>query len=401
VPLQAAIFSKGTATQSYPQAFAISEKFIPSSQQADATGIGFAQTAYGILQLNDTLQPFTTRDYALAPFNAPGLAEERNSSWTANTTLYSMDLQCEEPRRYRGTYGSGYNSSAGCTVETGTFGTEIVGTTSNSTPADLAPVLGVKRFSSFFSIYHGDSYHRDQKPIATDSVLEDSCPETGNRTFFAAFVRNRAQTNDRAENVTAMFCKNTYYEQKVEATIDAKTKIPKFIVAQEEKRPMSPDIFDGRTFERRIDTAQEFWIPRSNRLPSNRVPTYLERFRDMEVGAYRNEVRPLTSMAFTQTKHDLHEFSDPLIMKNAYEAAYRFLFVNAMAEVLATNFTTTTRESPGRRLVETEAVLLEPVFVYLVEGFLGAVSVCALVLLYMSMSGRNKGTLRGDPGMFA
>jgi hypothetical protein len=106
-------------------------------------------------------------------------------------------------------------------------------------------------------------------------------------------------------------------------------------------------------------------------------------------------------MAFTQTKHDLHEFSDPLIMKNAYEAAYRFLFVNAMAEVLATNFTTTTRESPGRRLVETEAVLLEPVFVYLVEGFLGAVSVCALVLLYMSMSGRNKGTLRGDPGMFA
>jgi hypothetical protein len=401
VPLQAAIFSKGTATQSYSQAFSISEKFIHSSLQKDATGIGFAQTAYGILNLNDTLQPFTTRDYALAPFHAPGLAEERNSTWTVNTTLYSMDLQCEEPRRYRGTKGpAGYNSSAGCTVETGTFGTEIVGTSSNNTPADLASVLGVKPFSSFFSIYHGDSYHSDQQPTLTNSVLEDSCPKTGNRTFFAAFVRNRAQPNDRANNVTAMFCKNIYYEQKVEATIDAITKIPKSVVEQEEKRSMSSEMFDGPTFERRIDTAQTIPVPRGDYLPSKRVPTYLERFRDMEVGAYQNEVRPLMSMAFTQTKHNLHEFSDPVIMKNAYEAAYRFLFVNAMAEVLATNFTTTTRDSPGRRQVEIEAVLLEPVFVYLVEGFLGAVSICALILLYMSLPGRDKGKLRSDPGMF-
>jgi hypothetical protein len=87
-------------------------------------------------------------------------------------------------------------------------------------------------------------------------------------------------------------------------------------------------------------------------------------------------------------------------MKTAYEAAYRVLFVNAMAEVLATNFTTTTKDSPGWRQVESEAVLLEPVFVYLVEGFLGAVSICALILLYMSLLGKSRGRLRGDPGMF-
>jgi hypothetical protein len=394
------MFSTGKAIHTYPHVFAISQKFIHSSQQKDLMGIGYAQSVYGILNLNDTLQPFTTLDYALAPFTAPGLADGQNSTWTVNTTLYSLDLQCEEPEKYRGKFGPGYNSSAGCTVETGAFGTEIVGTVSNNTPIDLAPLVGVKRFSSFFSIYHGDSYHIDQKPMLATSILEDACPKTGNRTFFAAFVQNRAKPEDKANDVTAMFCKNFYYEQKVEAIIDAITKIPQKIVEQEQKRPISPEMLDGPTFERRIDTGQPTVIPRGDRLPSERPPTYLERFRDMDVGAFKNEVRPLMAMAFTQSKHSLQEFSDYEVMKTAYEAAYRVLFVNAMAEVLATNFTTTTKDSPGWRQVESEAVLLEPVFVYLVEGFLGAVSICALILLYMSLPGKSRGRLRGDPGMF-
>jgi hypothetical protein len=363
--------------------------------------IDWAQYTYGILNLNDTLQPFTTREYALVPFTAPGLAEKQNSTWTVNTTLYSLDVHCEEPLQYFGKFGPAYNSSAGCTVETGTFGTEIVGTLSNNnTPTDLAPWLGVKPFSSFFSIYHGDSSTMIQKPTLTDSVLEDSCPVTGNRTFFAAFVRNKAKLGDSANTVTALFCKNFYYEQKVEATVDAITKIPKMIIQQEQKRPLSPEIFDGPSFERKIDTALPFYIPRGDHLPIDRVPTYLERFRGMNVGAFENEVRPLMAMAFTQSKHDLNEFSDPAVLKNAYEAACRVLYANAMAEVLTTNFTITTKDSPGRRQVESEAVLLEPVFVYLVQGFLGAVSVCAIILLYISLSGRCKGRLRDDPGMF-
>jgi hypothetical protein len=91
------MFSTGKAIHTYPHVFAISQDFIHSSQQKDLMGIGYAQSVYGILNLNDTLQPFTTLDYALAPFTAPGLADGQNSTWTVNTTLYSLDLQCEEP----------------------------------------------------------------------------------------------------------------------------------------------------------------------------------------------------------------------------------------------------------------------------------------------------------------
>jgi hypothetical protein len=42
-----------------------------------------------------------TRDYTLAPFapeNKDLGEEERNETWTASTTLYSLDLHCEAPR---------------------------------------------------------------------------------------------------------------------------------------------------------------------------------------------------------------------------------------------------------------------------------------------------------------
>jgi hypothetical protein len=401
VPLQAAIFSMGKATHTYPQVFAISEKFIHSSQQKELTGIGYAQSAYGILNLNDTQQPFTTLNYTLAPFTALELVEELNSTWTVNTTLYSLDVLCEEPLRYLGKFGPAYNNSAGCTVEMGTFGTEIVGTLNNYTPTDLALLLGTKRFSTFLSVYHGNGIdHLNQWPELAWGALEDSCPQTGNRTFFAAFVQNRAKPEDKENNVTAMFCKNFYYEQQVEASIDAITKIPQIIVKQGQKQPISPEMFDGPTFESRIDTALPTFISRGDRLPIERAPTYLEQFSTMEVGGFRNEVRPLMGMAFTQSKHDLQRFSDPEVLKDAYEAAYRFLYVNAMAEILATSFTTTTKNSPGRRKIEIEAVVLEPVFVHLVEVLLGAVSICALVLLYMSLPARCRGGLHDDPGMF-
>jgi hypothetical protein len=96
VPLQAGIFFVAKITPTYEQDFLVSTKFIPASAQADALTLGFAQSVYGILIFNDTLPPFMTHTYTLAPFTALESSARSGTwsgTWTADTTLYTMDLQ--------------------------------------------------------------------------------------------------------------------------------------------------------------------------------------------------------------------------------------------------------------------------------------------------------------------
>ena len=56
-----------------------------------------AYSVYAILSLNDTLPPFMTKTYALAPFRSKAAATAPSDpDWKVNATLYSLDLDCQE-----------------------------------------------------------------------------------------------------------------------------------------------------------------------------------------------------------------------------------------------------------------------------------------------------------------
>jgi hypothetical protein len=403
VPLQAGIFSTDNVTRTFEHTFVLSEKFMHSSVQASQLTLSYAQSAYGILNLNESTPAFMALNYTLAPFAAPGLTTDHNGTWTANTTLYSLNLVCEEAHSGFGVYN---NSAGDCSVGMSNFGNYTIGQSLPTKTGGVNPNMRVKSFSGFYSGYFGGHDHYFGTRSGSSGLgytMQFSCPRSGNRTFFAAFIRNKDRKEDRQNNVTAVFCKPSYYEQMVQATVDAKTKSPISYVGLESIKPLTPALFNGTVFEETLASGQRQLRSRENNLPVDVLPRYLERLYDTDLTpmmVYSNnfDLPPMLAMAMTASKKPLQDLLDPRALIEAYETAYRLLFVRAMTDVLKTDFSSATNLAVGERMLRSQAIILEPVFTYLVVAFLGLVSLSAIALLYIGTI-RNKGIrLSDDPG---
>jgi hypothetical protein len=408
VPVQAGIFSTARVVQVHPQDFVVSQKYIHASDQERDLTLSYARSAYGILELNDTLPAYMTMEYTLAPFTASGGTRRAKGTWTANTTLYSLDLHCEEGR-------SGFSadfkapahfSSNGCFMVDGDFNNQTTDGPPKSITQVLDPQLRVKTFSAMYLGRHDyyDHYYYGER---RDSVTLPLACNTGNVTFFAAFVRNKAKEENPRNPATTLFCRPDYYEQPVEATVDAVTKIPTSVLELGGKRPLASGLFNTSIFEQTLSTGSRPIRTRDNSVPMARLPRYLERMSDLDLtpahfgvfGANSNELPAMLAMALTTSGHDQADFLDPRNLADAYRAAYRLMFIRAMTDVLNTDFSSATIESMGQQQSQTEAVILEPVFTYIVEGLLALVSLAAIALLWITVMQRKKRILRGDPGM--
>jgi hypothetical protein len=124
------------------------------------------------------------RDYALAPFapeNKNSEEEERNETWTASTTLYSLDLHCEAPRlelihdsrwdrdEY---YYVGINDCQWPFNLLENIGNYTIG--SNSRHSNEEQYI-TKKFTPFYVGY----YSTDN----SDYYLESHCPKKANHTW--------------------------------------------------------------------------------------------------------------------------------------------------------------------------------------------------------------------------
>lgn len=79
--------------------------------------LDFAHSSYNIVTLNETLPPFTARNYTLVPFEIPtmndsGAEHSETRERTAPTTLHGLDMHCE-PAIESETFSGEYNNS-GC-----------------------------------------------------------------------------------------------------------------------------------------------------------------------------------------------------------------------------------------------------------------------------------------------
>ncbi|KAF2623217.1 hypothetical protein BU25DRAFT_414485 [Macroventuria anomochaeta] len=411
VPLQASILSVKQTTRTYPETFAVSSNFIPSSMQESGLGLRYAQSAYGILELNETLPSFMSRNYTLAPFKAKtSHAPSGNlDTWTTNTTVYSMDMQCQIVdtfvqvgcdkgcREFPTTY---FNTSAGCTVGLPDFVNNTIGT-----PLRIRAGIsdGKARYKTFSTVYAG--YYKDRSfPNNVNTTLQNS-PCKG--TVVAAFIRNKSKDTDPPNNITAIACRPSYYEQNVEATINVVTKKPLELNFHGPKRPLSEVLFNSSLFEGTVASAisRSNDIDRSDNLPGTVLPNYREGNNDLDLSPYGPgsglQLPHMAAMAIAISEHRIADFLDPIVLQEAYESAYRLLFVRSMVDVLATNFSDHTVETDGQRVVRTETLLFEPTFTYLVECLLGLVSLSAIALLCISIHESGYKKLIDEPGSIA
>jgi hypothetical protein len=189
--------------------------------------------------------------------------------------------------------------------------------------------------------------------------------------------------------------------------VDALTKIPFGIADLGRKRPLTPGLFNATVFDQTLSTGSRVIRTRDDSAPMARLLRYLERMYDIDLtaaqlsvyGAESNELPAMLAMALTTSGHNLEDFLDPAILADAYRAAYRLMFVRAMTDVLRTDFSSATMESLRQQQFQTDAVILEPIFTYIVEDFLALVSLAAMALLWLTIFHTKNRKFRGDPDM--
>lgn len=379
VPLQAGIFSTKSISRTFPQDFNVSGNFIPASQQQAQLTLAFASSVYGILELNETLPGFMTRDYVLRPFNMDG--ESEAGSWSTQTIKYDLDLVCKGVEPTSTEKSNDLQNS------------RIIGFSPSGNPA-----LQNRRYSGnyagYFPAADRDWFEGKQPARARDGDSEG---------FDASFGENRASEKEPLKNWTSISCLPTYYQQEVNATIDALTKAPVEIHLLGERQQLPPDLFNNTYFEHVLAAGSRVLRSREYNLPVEVLPRYLDRLYRSELSPTMDHkdplgLPPMLAMAMTTSKFPMHDLLDRSNLIEAYRQAYGLLFARAMVDVLEPDYTTEGSKSTGVRLQRTQAVTLEPVFTYIVEGLLMSTSLMILAVYYLGVRARRNGQLIDDPG---
>lgn len=372
-----------------------------------------------------------SRDYTLRPFKmADRHGIDTPGTWTASTTLYSMDLLCKplEPKfgidqvvspdglDEQGNYFNEsvptvtFNMSApDCRESFRNFNNDTIGAELDALEGRLVPVHSSRKIKTYSSIYYGQFSWDDRIVEETPSwplCSHHSMPADG--IFMAIFLRNKRRAEDPPPyTFQAISCTPSYYHQEVNATIDSITHTPVEVTRLTDKQPLPSNIFNTTAFEHTVASGTRTLKYRKDDLPLSAMPRYIEQLHKIDltpVQPYEGDdegLTPISAMALTASPHQLEDFLDPKILGQAYEAAYRLLFARAMTDVLKVEDWTETVNITGGKVERHEAVVLEPVFTHLVTGLLGCVSVLMFLLLYMSSShagSRSMKVLHDDPG---
>lgn len=235
------------------------------------------------------------------------------------------------------------------------------------------------------------------------SLDASACPIVSNNTFYAAFQRNKIQETDPVQNVTAIYCWPTYYQQEVIATVDVTTLAPVKIEFVGSKSPLAKDLFNSTRFETLLTSGSLGTEVRSDILPIKQSPDYFDSIAHTNISLTSGPngagfIEPMAGLAHAVSDLPPEQYLDWQTLAKSYADAYRLIFARAMKDILIKDFQSAGNIS-GKVEDTTEAVVLEPVFVYIVEGFLAVVSIATMALLYLSLT-RTK-NLRSNPSTIA
>lgn len=185
VPTQAGIFSIKVVNRTTNLTFTTSTSSLPFESQATGLTFRYMQSAYGIIALNETLPAYMTRNYTLAPFRPRDdqVILSGKGNHTAPTTMYTLDLHCEEAMEIGDINTSGYyKSSLGC----GWGGGGLDGNFTMDDPlGGTAEYDGVRQYIGMYVGYHNGGF--------ANYYMSGGCPnvEPANSTFYLGFAKTK------------------------------------------------------------------------------------------------------------------------------------------------------------------------------------------------------------------
>lgn len=179
------------------------------------------------------------------------------------------------------------------------------------------------------------------------------------------------------------------------------TKAPTDIKPLADKQALEWNVFNTTNFESAMNSVTLGIEVRGDNLPGYYMPRYWDLVSGTNLSLTSGAgaiTMPMVGLAVAAGPLPMEDYLDWERLSKAYADAYGLLFARAMVDVLGNNFTDS-EEVSGKQQITTEAVVLEPVFVHIVVGFLAVVSLATAALLVLSLTRRRN--LRTDPSTIA
>ncbi|KAF2003933.1 hypothetical protein P154DRAFT_572394 [Amniculicola lignicola CBS 123094] len=295
--------------------------------------------------LNETLPPYMTMEYTLAPFKPTASTNVSSGNWSSSTVLQ----RC---------------------------GTDL----------DLTG-LNV----DYYSAAKGSGFAEDQYPVRFVPNWILLCSTDSPHTFFATIVRDRRSMRNPLSRPTAMFCSPHYFSEKVWATVDIESKTPRNIKSNGVKLELDPHIFNTAHFEQAVSNVVDLeTVVTGAKMPSWKMFDLMKRLQNESLAAVDKDfgtVPPLLPMPFASKGAHFRTISTLGIL-------------HTMTEVLGGNFTTSTLVM-GEVWRPLETFLLHPLFTHIVQVLLGIVSTLTLTLSLLYARTQRGEELQFDPSTIA
>ncbi|KAG9688305.1 hypothetical protein KCU95_g10383, partial [Aureobasidium melanogenum] len=317
-----------------------------NDQKTTLTGL-YAQSVYNIAWLNESLPPFMDRQVDI---NCEEVGRNMYNSWGCHYDNYYMNLD--------------------------------------------ATLLEQDQYST---MYVGYWYEESM-----DSYLLGQCPKEANQTFLVRWLSGESigpvdETNPQNVNTT-LWCRPTYYQQEVRATVVPPEMHVLDIVPVGPKQPLPGDLINITDFEWSMSQGYEKNNNRGS-YPTSSWPDPKERLQSNFPKLVWSDYLPnLATFALGAYQRPLADYLDAETLRNSYQAAYRLLLARKLADILSSDLSHTETVLATRQY-QTQTVIMVSTFVYIVEGLLASTTIIAL-LIFIIPSWR-KTNLVSEPSSIA
>lgn len=368
VPFQSAIFSTGTVTRTRETLMATTGSFMPLENQKVALHSQFLNTAYGVSWLDQRVPPFTTKEYALQPFSpaTSNATYSGNDTWSSSTLAYYTNLTCT-PAIVKPSRSNGYifDDGNGCVTY------------------EIAPQSASS--SEFLVMYI--PYFDD--PNNDWALQNPNCTIEHSHKFLAVWGQSQYIGNTtyrKFGNISAQFCRPTYYVRPVTAIVNATSRAViniDYKSAPDTDLPLPETDFNITNFEYIIGTgASQYHVgrPLGDDLPDIQIVQQLPRLLKFNISwPFHNMV----GYGLAASSGQIKDLADPSQMHKVFESAHKLLFSTAAA-ALITSKEPTANERTGLVIDQPGSIIFVRSFSIVVEVFLAVVGIltCVLWLVY-------------------
>ena len=359
-PLQSAVFTTSTIHRTMATVIDTTANLVPLSDQASGLTTGFMLSAYETLWLGQELPGFTTMTGAVLPFASrePQHSFLVNETLTAATSFYSTSLACEP---------AAIGTSEGCF------------TFDNRRGCHTEPVEFLGGDSLFEALYIGYA----DGPNIDWSLSYLGCAANASHEDLAIWAEGPVE--GETSNITALFCRPSYFVQTVNATVTIPNMIVSSITPLGSPVQLTEEVFNIPNFEYVIGTGALPVTPRAD-IAQTAILEQWPRISHMRLGW------PTTNMvgfAIGEKKLRPADYMDADILASSFESAHKLLFALAFSSLLTTNLSNSeTRTGIIEGTMNT--VMIIRTLAILVEASLGLLAALAAALLYFSSSRRSQ-----------